>query len=213
MNNIKNDNVVSTVVLSLESLTAYMQSKLPWVSFVYDENLGYDSGMSELRSSNNLRDQFVSRLPAFFFKRSVLRPSEKGQGRRSVTNRVLNPSQDNSSVDIYKMIQGTYDVEFNFVTSKLSEMENFEVSWLSEDGISEIKDVSVELTGLGSFPYFVTYGVLDDKIINSAENYYKVITGTINVTGSFLVFSENSTAIIKEINTRILTFSNVVMYC
>jgi hypothetical protein len=213
MSEITNDNVTTTVVLTLEAMISYMQSKLPGVSFVYDDNLGYESGMMELRSANELRDKFKHTLPAFFFKRSVLRPAEEGQGRRSVVNRVCVDDESNpnpTSEAIYRTIHGTYDIEFNYVTTKMSELENFEVAWLSEGGIPQLKDLKITVPSLGDIPYFVKYNLLDEKVINSEGNYYKVLFGTMNVRGYFFVFEGNS-SIIREIQGRIMTFKQEVL--
>jgi len=209
-----NPNVTTTVVMSLNAIVKYMQSVLPGVSFVYDDNLGYETGMTEMRTGNNLRDDFKNRLPAFFFKRSVLRYNDQGQSRRSVTDTTVapNPADPNSRY-LYYTANGMYDLEFNYVTTRMSELENFEVSWLSEAGIPKIKQVSVDVPNLGALPYYLTYNPLDDKVIQSSGNYYKVLTGTLQVRGWFLAFnpeaSENAN-IIKEINTNVQTFSGEV---
>lgn len=210
MSDVNDDKVATTVVLSLEALVTHMQSVLPGVSFVYDDSLGYETGISEMRAANNLPDKFKGKLPVFFFKRSVLRPAEEGQGRRSVTNRVTVPGLDQSSANTYKSLLGMYDVDFEFVSTKMSEIENFEISWLTESGIPSKKELQVTLpNNIGNLSYFVKYGLLDEKLINSSGNYYKTITGTMQVRGWQLAFA-GSAALIREINLRIFAFSTSV---
>lgn len=206
------ETIVTTVVLSLEALVAYMQTRLPGVSFVYDDNLGYETGMTEMRGQNNLRDEFTNKLPSFFFKRSVLRAASEGQGRRSVTNSAVAPvpNTQNSAARLYGAFYGTYDVEFNFVSVRMSEMENFEVSWLSESGIPQNKQIDISVPNLGDFSYFVTYNPLDDKIISSSGNYYKVLTGTMSVRGWYLSF-QGDASLVKQINSTFQTFSGQVI--
>jgi len=202
------EDVVTTVALSLSALIAYMQTKLPGVSFVYDDLLGYDTGITELRAANNLRDGFKNKLPAMFFKRSVLRPWSDGHGRRSVVARPVAPAAD--GVHVYRNIHGVYDVEFNYVTTRMSDLENFEVSWLSESGIPENKDIKFNVPNLGDLIYHVTYDPLEDKVCNSQGSYYKTLVGRMSVQGTYYAFHADA-KIIKEINAKINTFSKVVL--
>lgn len=208
--NDKDEKIVTTVVLSLEALINYMQSVLPGVSFVYDENLGYESSMEALRAANNLRDGFENKLPAFFFRRSILRYSDKGQGRRSVVNRMSAPGDTPGDARVYRSIYGVYDVDFNFVAPRMSDVENFEVSWMSESGLPNIKDLDVEVPTIGSLPYHVSFEPLDEKIVNSQGSYFKSLVGRMAVTGTFLAFKDNA-KLIKEINAKTQTFSSVIL--
>jgi hypothetical protein len=203
-------DVVTTVALSLEALIRYMQAKFPGVSFIYDEQLGYETGIAELRASNSLRDGFNNKLPAMFFKRSVLRYWADGHGRRSVVARTKTPGADNKSARLYRQCHGEYDVEFNFVTPRMSELENFEISWLSENGIPELKDIKVDVPTLGELTYHVRFEPLEDKYVNSSGNFYKTVVGRMIVQGQYYAF-EADAKIIREINDRILTFSKVVL--
>jgi hypothetical protein len=202
------ENIVTTVVMSLEAVVAYMQSVLPGISFIYDENLGYETGVTELRAANNLRDEFSNKLPAFFFKRSVVRPSPNGQGRRSVTNMVVDKSV--AGVKTYGSLYGQYDLDFMFVTTRLSEMENLEISWMTENGIPKDKSVTVTIPGLGDFDYFMNFNLLSDKTIQNAGNYYKALTGSMIVTGWYFAF-QGTASLVQQINTTFQTFSGQVL--
>lgn len=207
----KDDSVATTVVLSLDALISYFQSKLPGVSFVHDDSLGYESGTLELRGSNTTRDGFKNRLPVFLFKRSILRPAEEAQGRRSVVSRVLTPQIGEIPPHLYRNIFGTYDVQFMFISSKIAEMENFEISWLTESGFSQQKNIELVLPqNVGTLSYNIKYNNLEDKIVNNNGNYYKALVGSMSVTGFQLAFHSGA-SIIEEINARILTFSNVTL--
>ena len=194
MSEITNDNVISTVALVLDGVINHIVSKLPGISIIYDENLGYDSGTRLLRDSNNLRDEFSNKLPAIFFRRSVLRYQEEGVGRRSVVGRIQEQVSPTESA-IYRSVAGTFDLEFVYITTKISQMENFEISWLTEATIGQEKEISVTMPTIGVMPYFLKYNPLDDKLVNSQGNYYKSLSGTMAVRGNYFIAIPNPNAV------------------
>lgn len=193
MSEITNDSVVSTVALVLNGIIDHIVSKLPGLSVIYDENLGYDTGTRLLRDSNNLRDEFTNMLPAIFFRRSVLRYQEEGAGRRTIVGRYQDRVTSTDSA-IYKAVAGVFDLEFIYVTTKISQMENFEISWLSEATIGTEKEIIVNIGELGEISYFLKYNPLDDKVINSQGNYYKTLSGTMSVRGNYYTILPNPNA-------------------
>lgn len=196
-----NNKVVSGVILVLDAFISHIESCLPGVSVIYDENLGFDTGARLIRDNNNLRDEFNKSLPAIFYRRSVLRPQEEAIGRRSISQNIANKVSD-TNTDTYNMIAATFDFEFQYTTTKMSEFENFEISWLTEQGIPSAKTINVDIPNLGSFEYYAKYNTLDDKMLSSQGNYYKYLSSVINIRGNYLVFNSNSKHI-KEIQKRI----------
>ena len=202
MSEITNDNVISTVAIVLNSVMDHITLKLPGISLIYDENLGYDTGARLIRDNNNLRDEFTQSLPAIFFRRSVLRYQEEGSGRRTIVGRYLDKVTETESA-IYKALAGIFDIEFIFVTTKISQLENFEISWLSESNIGSEKEIKVPIGDLGDTSYYMKLNPLDDKIVNSQGNYYKTLSGTMSVRGNYYTIVPNSTSssgLYKHIN-------------
>lgn len=213
--------IVNTVTLTLASLLNLFRTSISDIKIVYDENLSYESTLRKSRADNNAENVTVDFFPCLSFKRSVLRYPEKvGPGKRSVvfeSNRNI-PSQADpsipSSAKLFHVVNGEFDLEFLYFTKSQTRVEEFELTYLSEDGISKNKQFSVDLTpDLGGLvDYFATYSPLSSLSLQYDEggNYYKVIAGKVTIRGFYFILVGNS-KVIHTLKKRIYTFNKSVL--
>ena len=85
------------------------------------------------------------------------------------------------------------------------ETENFEIVYLAEEGITGIKELKVDLPsefGVRDLPYFINWGLLEEKIFETEGNFFKTVSGTAVIRGHYLVL-RGSQSLIIEINSII----------
>ena len=201
------DLVVGTQGLVLSYFIDLLREEMPELKFVYDEPLDYESAIARFRADNDMENETCKPFPLFAFRRSVLRyPEAVAPGRRSINEKVTYRESDTSdSVTILRSVHAVMDVDFLYITDVISDLENFEVAYLSEEGISACKTIEVPIpTDLGGniLPYYAEYLPLEEKLITQDGNYYKTVSGQIQIKGFYLVL-RGSGGIIREINTRI----------
>lgn len=213
------DEVKSTVALTLFSFINKIKSEIPNVKVVYDENLSYLTAKETFRANNNLPDLTNTDLyPLFAFKRSVLRWVEPaGPGRRMNSMSVRQdltsaPTNRAGHSNVYKVVHGEFDLQFLYITKTASDLEKFEILYLSDEGISAYKEIDVDLTveNLGVFNYYADYQPLEDKSFEVDEVYYKMISGSTKIKGFYPILRGTSKHILS-INVKFQEFLNVVL--
>lgn len=207
------DLVVSDIALVLKEFLDTYAARIPNLKFIYDENLSYDTAIANYRAKNNMTGEINEALPLFVFNRSVLRWSEHGAMRRSVTFRPkgLMNMEDGTALK-YKAVHGEFDLNFSLVFNSMSEVENFEVSYLAELNTGGDKEITVTLSPeFGEFKYFVQLQPLDDKLVNIENAYYKTVMGRVLIRGFFFtIFGQGR--IIKEINLVVQDTKQNLLY-
>lgn len=203
--------VVSTPALVLAEYVKLIKQEITEVKCVYDEGLSFESALEKFRADNQEIQNYTNVYPLFIFRRSTLRYPSAGQGRRSVTN-YASYKVSNTDSKQYKVPAGEFDIEFMYITKSMQDMERFEVAYLGEEGISEIKSLEVDLSSeVGAkFPYYTVHEPLTEKRINVDNLYYKSLMGKVQVRGLFPVF-RGSGKHINEIVLRIREFLGEVM--
>jgi len=210
------DRVVATAALVLNELINQLKSEFSDITCIYSEKEEYQEAVELHRSRNKKLNIEKPFFPAFVFNRSVLRHVEHGIGKRlnnlSIPMRIGNTSTANT----YKAIHGVMDVNFKFYAENMADMEKFEVLYLSEEGISSRKQLSVDLSGeFGAntvFMYYCVFDKLEEHVFEHAGNYYKSFSGKIYITGVYPVF-RSTDPLIESINMRIREFqSGILMY-
>ena len=213
--------VCNTVSLTLAELLTLFKTVIPDMKQVYDENLSYESTIKKFRADNQLKNERVDFFPCFSFRRSVLRYTEPaGPGHRSIvftSSRNLPSSADPAIpkfADNYHAVQADFDIEFIYFTRSVDRMAEFEITYLSEDGISKFKQFAVDLTPElgGPFNYYAKFGPLESRSIKFDEggNYYKVISGKITIRGFYFLLVGTS-PVIKSIQKRISDFNTHIL--
>lgn len=204
------DVVISTVALVMESFIDLVKSEVSGVKVVYDENLSYESAVEKFRANNETTGEDTSFYPMFAFRRSVLRHAEvAGPGKRALSSRALmnlTAKGQNEGSNVYRILHGEFDIDFLFITKSVRAMEEFEILYLGEEGISSKKEIEVPLEEIGGpLRYFATYLDLEDKQFESDQNYFKLIQGRVTVRGFYPVLRGTSKHILS-IEARIRDF-------
>jgi len=174
-------NIAPTIVGFLDTLPKFANR----MNAVYEEGLDYVEALKKFRL-DNAKSPELTTYPLFIFRRSSLRHAEDGIGRRMVNHKVLQSKSD-TLFETFKGIYGEIDIEFMVATPSMADLENFEISYLSEAGQATEKKFSYQLPSLGSFEYFVQYDVLGEKQIQIDQNHWKGVTGTATIRGFFFV--------------------------
>jgi hypothetical protein len=204
-------NVISTAALVIKSFLDVIKEEIPGLKYVYDEKLSYPTAVEAFRANNDMTGEVTELYPLFAFKRSVLRYPTNAPGRRSIVERASRKISNTISQQ-YRTLHGEFDLNFLYVTKKMEDLERFEVAYLSEEGIPGHKEFNVDLTSeLGEiFTYFATYGILDDKVIESEGHYFKIVTGKVTLRGFFPVLRGDAKHI-TQITLKIRTFLGEIL--
>lgn len=202
-----NLKVVSSVSLVLDEFLNHVETNIPGVHFIYDERQTIESAITRLRERATINGETdFPILPLFSFRRSVLRYSDVGQGRRSVTNMILPEDRPIDGFSTFKSVYADMDIPFIYYTNNIVDEENFEISYLSENGLSLKKEITVSIPELGDFPYMLRYDSLNDKILNVDDISYKAVVGNVMCRGWYFSASGEGKPIM-EIEKRIMNYN------
>lgn len=190
------------MALVLEQFISKVKLEIPDAKFVYDERLSYETAINKFRADNNLKGENTPALPLFAFKRSVLRYSDKGMGRRATGGVVNFFNRTGNTTDVFKVVHGEMDIEFLYIVKSAADSELFEIEYLSETGLPKQKELIVDTTqDLGTdLRYFVDYGPLSDRVMESDNNHFKAISGSVKIVGFYPVFMSTSKVILEIVS-------------
>lgn len=200
-------NVLTTATHVLSIFTDSLKEEMPEMLTVYDENLSYETAISQLRSNQNESGNHTGQLPLFAYKRSVMRVAEeKFAGQRLAMNRgcIIIDGKPITYTPFY----GEFDIFFLFLANDIRTAEQFEIVYNNRRGISKPSELTLKMPDIGDFKYFFNYNPLEDFQINSQDTYYKAIIGQI-VSRGFYFTLEGEASIIKEINARIIESNDI----
>lgn len=190
-------NVAPTIVGFIETLPRFTQK----INMVYEESLDYPAALKKWIDEN--RDApFEQTYPLFIYRRSVLRHTEMGMGRRLV-NRRIQGLTSGPGAEMFSGIFGEMDIDFVVVNPDMNELENFEISYLSEAGQATEKKFFYEVPTLGRLDYFVSYGLLEEKSIVTDQMHYKSLSSSATIRG-FFFSADGTSAVIQQIKLSLL---------
>lgn len=198
------DTVGSTIVSFVHNV---IKSEMPSCNYVFDPNLSYETAIKEFRAQNNFEDRDRLALPLFAYKRSNLRYLEDGLAPTKRVNHSRGVLKlDEKRVLTYTPVYAEFTMEFLYINPKSEEIEQFEIAYLSEEGITGTKQFDVELPDLGVFNYFVSWQPdLVDLEIQDEQNNYKAIAGSCTIRGFYFTFRSES-SIILDIKQKINSY-------
>jgi hypothetical protein len=204
-------DVVSTATHVLAKFEDMVRTEMPGTSTVYDEELTFDSALKKFFSSENYEGNGNTPLPLFAYNRSVMVDSEQGWGMRAKNGigTMKVGTAPNQSLVTYSAAYGVYDIAFIYITRSIQQMEQFEVVYNSNEGITGTRELTLDMDDLGSFKYFLEYGQLGSKEIVKDTVYYKAVFGTVKCRGFYFTF-RSSSAMIKEINSKIYVYTGEI---
>lgn len=190
------NNVISTVTHVLFGFEDMVREEIPDLPVVYDKELSYPTAIKLLLAKHNDQDP----LPFLAYNRTVARPTEMGIGRRVRTYEGIHKLEGNNIH--YGASYDEFDLNFMFVSKSMEDIEKFEITYNSDEGISGTKELVIDMSDLGDFKYFLKYNEISDLDIEHEGTYHKAIIGSITVRGFYFTFRSTS-GIIKEINAKI----------
>jgi hypothetical protein len=188
-------NIAPTVVAFLGTLPRFDER----VNAVYEDGLDYDAALKKFRAENKSKPEGLT-YPLLIFRRGALQHSEHGVGRRLVNHTITNLNAE-GGFDTFKAIYAELDIDFLLVTPSAADLENFEISYLSETGQQQEKKFSYQAASLGSFEYFVQYDTLQEKVFQVEQKYWKGLAGSATIRGFFFV-ATGTAARITEIQAN-----------
>lgn len=194
----------ATVIHLLAAFEDMCRLKLPHTEIIYDQQLSYETAIEALFNKNNFNQLAEENKPdgLFTYSRTVLEDSPDGAGSR-VRNMSPSVKLDDGSVFNYKAVYGEFDINFLYTAHNIEDVYKFETFYSAAIGFGE-KNLSVNLTNIGDFTYYLKYLPLTDIQASSGspDVTYKVVGGTIRARGVFFTFfgSKNSVA---KLNLRL----------
>ena len=200
-------DVVETVAPVLQTIiNDVIRFEMPSCNYVYDPDLSYETSLQRFRNNNTMNNTTMEALPLFSFRRTALRYPDDGSApnMRSTSHRGVQRLPDGGAVE-YSAVHCEFDLDFLYINKFMQELEQFEITYMSEDGISSVKEITVTIPQLGDFKYFLAWSPLLDISDNTEDNFYKGLAGTLKVRGFFFVFRTESKQIL-EINANIRAF-------
>ena len=196
------NDVVDTIGPSLQVfLNDVVRAELPNCFYVYDQELSYVTAITKYREQARMNGTTDTPMPLFVFRRSVLRWPEDGiaPNRRLTSSKAMQKNLQDGTAIFYTPIFGEYDIEFLYLNQTMEDVEKFEITYLSDEGISGTRQFTVRLPELGDFNHFADYNQLDSLDVSYESNFYKGLAGTIKIRGMFFTFRGQS-SIIKQID-------------
>jgi hypothetical protein len=202
------NDVVDTIGPVLQAfINDVVKEEMPNCNYIYDPQLTFESALGLFRQANNMenRDQTEVKdpLPLFAFSRSALKyPENTPALHRRAANNQGHYVTDNGDDVLYSMVYGEIELQFLYVNKNMKEIEQFEITYLANEGISGTKEITLNLPDLGDFNYYIEYDDLLDVDVNIDNLYFKSLAGTVKIRGFFFIFRSDA-PLIKEINLDI----------
>lgn len=148
----------------------------------FDPNLSYETTLINRRTNTvfvpEVSEKNISELPMLSWNRD--------NSERSGRIHYIKCSSGLKNVDF---VTAQFQYQFALFTTNVMDLEKFELDWLLRKGINSINSIGVKLKD----PEEVfSFGVKWEDNLNSLtfsvdQNYYKSITGSATISGTFLV--------------------------
>lgn len=175
---------------------------------VYDDSLEYVAAMGKFRSRNKIFDTTKIANPTFVYNREVFQ-HHPDRARRTASQVITGPSSgDPLDLDIYKVVYGSINIQFAYMTPNMRDLEVFEISYAAGEGVRKVKTFELDVPpDLGLFNYYVHWEGLESKEIITEENFRKSATGGARIEGWFFILISEDNPAIRSIMTTIDTFN------
>jgi len=206
--------VAGVPVLVLDEFIKVFKTEIPQLRFVYSQKSDFVSTLSKYINDNQATSE--NRIfPLFSFKRSTLRWTEEGGPGRRNTVQLADKSvlslDDNNM--IHRVFHGEFDIDFVYLDSGIDRLEQFEILYLGNKGMSQQNELTVNLGELlGDFRYYVRYGELSDFNVEMSNHHYQGISGSATVMGFYFILTDQAGPLIHQINLKIENFFKEVLY-
>jgi len=190
-------------------------------NYVYDESLSYETAINRLRSGAPQHPELADapELPLVAFSRSVVRPYQDAvSNNRLKINKHHQLIQEGDTVAdnavIHKIAHGEFDVRFEVYFDDISELERFEILWLTSLGASDTKRIELDtFSELGfNIPYYLSHEPLESKLFQIDGTVYKSLAGMTTVRGFYPTIT-GTNPLIKEIQLRVRDENEIYFIC
>jgi len=211
---------IAPVAFPLKTLTDLLITQIEpneILTPAYDPDLKIESTITQVRAVRaatatvpNVDGNGQPRLmPIFAFKTASLKRGAMGRrGTRFCS--IRDPNNDNLQVNFYA-VQGQVDVGFAFFHNSLQMLEMYEAAYISKARFSNIRHIDVTYPDpIGTIPYSITWGDLDDKITAKSPVEYQAMLGIFRIEGTFIVFDESTNFLINQIKFDIMDWNHAV---
>ncbi|MHA2202611.1 MAG: hypothetical protein ACW991_02870 [Candidatus Hodarchaeales archaeon] len=201
------NDTVTTIALTIDEFLRKIDERVGDLNFVYDEALTIETAIAKYRSEAEQRGEVGPTIPLFAFRRTILRYFEHGIGRRTATvqSKQKRTTGDTTKSIIFKSLYGEFDIPFMYIEHDMFKSEVFEIQYMAEHGISNVKDITINIPGLGVHTYETVFTPLEERVANVEGVYYKGINGMATIRGWYHVLRGDSPHI-TEINAKIQSY-------
>lgn len=183
-------DVVNTVTTMQAAFEQVLREEFPNCNIVFLEELSFEKGLAVFRQGNSYDGNSETTFPMIIYTREPLRYQEMGIGKRlrNKTGRLI----VNDRAVLYNAVAGELIFNFMYVHSDIRLIEQFEVAYHTEDCLSNIKELIVDIKDIGDFKYFLDAEPISSVELNHEGVDYKSIVGSIKVRGNYFTFKGES---------------------
>ena len=112
---------------------------------------------------------------------------------------------------VYRTLHGEFDIDFVYLDSGVNRLEEFEILYLGNKGMSQENEITVHINDdLEDFKYYARYNELSDFFLSRENHHYQGVSGTVTVMGFYFIFLQ-AAPFITEINLRVENFWSEVL--
>jgi len=190
--------VATPAIVMREIMRAFQTVGLDGLTTTYTHDL------DELLNTAATAAQNTSQIPTvntLAWSRTVLAKNDLLNQR---VGRMNSPTTPVGTEDI-QQFNGRFTVEWRYYATNIHDIEAFEVLFGTENGIRNIAMLELSFGNLGVMPYVLDWSDLDSLVISPSPNYMKYVSGSFDVSGSFMVGTGNAKTFIKDQITSVNT--------
>ncbi|MFA5071218.1 MAG: hypothetical protein WC511_02495 [Candidatus Pacearchaeota archaeon] len=201
-----NWTVLTPIPLIMNEVLNKIQVMYPKANFKFDPTLTYEEsirGVRSVRSAFDITKQSV--FPLFTFNMGVLKPFEMVRFQPAIQKDI-----PNLAASQFKTRYCSFEVNWRWYTTDIVASKTFEVMFLAQAAINDIKNVTLSWQEVGTFDYQVIWPFegLTSAGYNKQDNLYNFVDGVVQITGEFICMSDVSAKLIGEIDFRLRDFVN-----
>jgi hypothetical protein len=159
-------------------------------------------GIRRLKQNQDLPTEAV--VPFLAYSRSVLQVSEEFN-KRSRFRGKSTTRDANDNVKLYKLLYGFFEYRFLYVANNITDVENFELSFMCSAGLRGVKSFTANLGTEDEWTYHLDWEPLEELEHGTLDdgNARISISGSCRVRGFYLVHPEELASVILSIPTTI----------
>jgi hypothetical protein len=194
----------NNIAIVLSSWINKLKLAHPGLKTVYSEDLDYVKTLQLSRAQNQIQNDPSRDTEVFAFsRRAPLTPDDPG--RRSMSGGQVLSLNEAGNLDKIPFVRGKLKVNFMYYTNLIPKLDEFEIKYWCNLGITSVKKFSIDLTsfGLGIMSYQVQWLSLESKLYSFEDTFYKSAGGELSIHGNFFVVTGDIGKRIHEITLNI----------